>query len=146
MKVNDDGLVHVELDNDPELLKDIALKPEWIESLSLAPRLYNKLSKLQTKLVSLLLEAVHEGDLSVVKDLTEKYKIHVDMRDTKRAGSTALQMACRSGHVDIAEWLIEQGADPEKEDNKGRRAIHQAAKGYWSRPCDLAFQFNSNYS
>ena len=48
----------------------------------------------------------------------------------KPDGLTALHQACKLGHKDIVEWLIsEAGADLEKPDLKGCRAIHYAVDG-----------------
>ena len=134
--IQDDGQLMVELSN-CEKMKTLEttkqgippLRPEWIEALPNSDAHYDKLSKIQLKLIALLVEASAEGDL-FFKDIIHNYKLDVNAGHNSKDGVTALQAACYHGHPEIAEWLLKNGADVEKQDSKGRRAIYYAVKGY----------------
>jgi uncharacterized protein len=65
-------------------------------------------------------EKVSEGDaLKVVTHLLE-VGAHIDERDAR--GRTALMIAAEGGRADIANLLLERGADPSLKDNAGKRA------------------------
>ena len=48
-------------------------------------------------------------------------------------GQTPLHLAAAEGQVDIAKWLIEEGADIEAEDIKGFRPLHHSCNQIESR-------------
>ena len=75
------------------------------------------------------MNAASENELHVVTELMSKYSAGVDDGNTSKDGMTTLQAACRNGHVPVIELLLCRGADMEKEDEKGRRAIYPAVKG-----------------
>lgn len=43
-------------------------------------------------------------------------------------GSTALMVACESGHVEGVAWLLQQGARMDARDRQGRTAIVRAIR------------------
>ncbi len=44
---------------------------------------------------------------------THKFYLH---RFTLQDGTTALQMACLNGHVEVVQWLLDSRADPDMAD------------------------------
>ena len=129
VKVDDNGSVHVELANNSGSME---MDPKWLEIVPSATGLYNKFQKLKSKLGDLMVEASYEGDLYLVSEMINIHKVSVDSVLQAKGGMTALHMACRSGHIDIINLLLERGADLEKPDDRGRRAIHFAVKGFAS--------------
>ncbi|XP_065348899.1 fibronectin type 3 and ankyrin repeat domains protein 1-like [Cloeon dipterum] len=67
--------------------------------------------------------AVLGSDLKMVKMLLQ----HCDI-DAKSIGNgrTALMMACAAGKADVAEYLLENGANIEKQDRIGMTALHHS--------------------
>lgn len=72
-------------------------------------------------------EAVESGDLATVKDLIEKDAALLESRDGD--GSTPLHIACIKGHLELARYLLEKGADPLAGDNENSTPLHIAAIG-----------------
>lgn len=106
-----------------------AMSPEWLEPLPMASKLHNGLSKLSSKLSDLFVEAAGEGDLYLVNNMVKNYQVSLDATHQSTAGLTALHLACRRGHIPVIKWLLDQKANIEKADQKGRRAIYYAVKG-----------------
>ncbi len=57
----------------------------------------------------LTLGAVRAGNLSRLKELVEKHEANLNSRN--RLGESLLMMSIKSGKTDIANWLIDQGAN-----------------------------------
>ncbi|XP_026500984.2 ankyrin repeat domain-containing protein 6 isoform X1 [Vanessa tameamea] len=76
-----------------------------------------------------LLEAAARGDAGRVASLIRS---GADVDATDENGCSALQRAAADGHVDVVRVLLENGGDPNKQDNvHGNTAAHEAAwKGY----------------
>lgn len=55
-----------------------------------------------------LMEAAQEGHLELVKYLLEN---HANVRAQTQTGDTALTYACENGHTDVADLLLQFGAD-----------------------------------
>jgi hypothetical protein len=72
-----------------------------------------------------LFDAVKKGDTAKVKKLLEK-GADVNARDID--GSTALHIAARFGHVEVAELLISHGADVNAKSNYGLTPLYDAAR------------------
>ena len=53
--------------------------------------------------------SVAKGDLDMVKKLIEKDRIHINVLFTH--GNTPLHIACENEHADIADYLLQKGAD-----------------------------------
>lgn len=113
-------------------------KPEWIQDYSLLSR---ELNKLEMKLASLLVEAAKSGDLHVVKHLINQHKVPID--SDYEDGITALHMASFKGRKEVVKYLVSEGADPNKADDKGRQALYFAVKG--NRPCINITFLNTQY-
>jgi len=61
------------------------------------------------KLENLFVDATEEDDLYILKELFENYKISVDVDHKSSPGV----------NIKVVEWLLEQKADIEKEDEEG---------------------------
>lgn len=70
--------------------------------------------------------AAMKNDVSMLRKLVERKKIHPDTPDPA-SGETALFAAIRGGHVEMAEYLLEKGADASYKDNMGSTPLHMAA-------------------
>jgi len=106
-----------------------AMQPDWLEAIPGSAKLQEKFSRIKSNMVNLFIEAAGEGDFHLVRELINNYKVPVDSA-RKSDGVTALHLACRSGHLKLVQWLLEEKkADIEKVDNKGRRAIYFTIKG-----------------
>ena len=85
---------------------------------------------------TLLHWASKNGWYDVVKELVEKYRCdpnyHVGVMQILRHGAqqgTAIQFACKGGHLDIVKYLVQHGGDPKR--GRGYTPLHQACdKGY----------------
>ncbi len=73
-------------------------------------------------------EAAYGGDLAEVRRLVAS-GTPVDARAESESwlGSTALQRASARGHLDIAQWLLKAGADPNVANRRGYAPLHVAA-------------------
>lgn len=108
------------------------IKFKWLEAIPDESKLLRKLKKivkLREKECSLMVDAASENHLQIVTELIDKHSVATDAADKSKDGMTALQAACRNGHVDMIELLVNRGANLEQEDDKGRRAIHYAVEG-----------------
>ena len=61
------------------------------------------------------------GSLATVKTLVEQY--HFDVNQTDKAGISLLMLATGRGDLDIAKYLVENGANVNAVDNGGRNAL-----------------------
>ncbi|OAA55744.1 Ankyrin repeat-containing domain protein [Cordyceps fumosorosea ARSEF 2679] len=71
------------------------------------------------------------GDLATVQEFAEIDGFEVDKTTDGRYPRTALSIACEHGHSHVAKYLLERGADPER-DNKNWKILmtplHWAAR------------------
>ncbi|KAI0557673.1 ankyrin repeat protein [Gracilaria domingensis] len=74
-----------------------------------------------------LIAAADSGDISWVKRSINAGAA-IDCEDESRSGSTALAIASSHGHLQVVQYLLKNGADPEKRNNLGNTALIQAAK------------------
>ena len=58
--------------------------------------------------------AAQNGHLAVLKVLLAEMGPAVALNRAKRDGVTALYMACKNGHLLVARWLVQHGADVKK--------------------------------
>ena len=117
------------MDDTEKSNKQIILNKDWVVIIP-GNALVNKgMAKLKSKIISLLVEAAESGDLHIVKSLVLKHQVEIDAKNA--SGRTAFQAACLNGHQEIIKWLLStrEEIDLEQEDDKGRRALHLAAKG-----------------
>ncbi|PAA55583.1 hypothetical protein BOX15_Mlig032910g2 [Macrostomum lignano] len=68
--------------------------------------------------------------------------IKIDVTDDK--GQTALHVACRRSHVQIARLLLEFGADVLKQEKDGVSALHQPARNGSLELCELLLSSGAN--
>jgi len=91
------------------------------------PKLEIELIELLTKLSSLFINAADKGDLRLLKFLHTHNRMDVNKCLNPGDGMAAVHFACKKGHKDVLQWLIDEAhADMEKQDNNGFRAIHHA--------------------
>lgn len=79
-----------------------------------------------------LLPAVTRGDRAMVGLLLEAGANWTQGADAW--GSTALHEAAYTGDLDLVQTFLEQGADPNSEDEDGRSALHYVAMQYFGDP------------
>ena len=72
--------------------------------------------------------AAEVGDLDVVQELTEKYKIFVDIA-VGTYKSTPLHLSALKGHLEVVKYLISKGADWRAVDSKKSNSLHYASLG-----------------
>lgn len=65
---------------------------------------------------------------SMVKELVEDENVPVDIQ-TQSNQNTALHLAASRGNLNVVEFLIEKGANPNLLDHQGGTALHYAAAG-----------------
>ena len=109
-------------------MKDVPLRPEWLEAVPISIKLHDMFSRMKSDMVDLFVEAAEEGDFYLIRELVTFHNVPVDA-GRKVDGSTALHLACHNGNLSLIQWLLEKKADLEKEDSRGRRALYFAVKG-----------------
>lgn len=72
-------------------------------------------------------QAVLEGDTTKVKFIL-KYGQGIRVNQPNKYGLTALQQACVDGNLELANFLLERGADLSLVDSDGRSALHLASE------------------
>ncbi|KAI5783775.1 ankyrin repeat-containing domain protein, partial [Pyronema domesticum] len=73
-----------------------------------------------------LMPAVSLGDLDIVRLLVDKGPHAIDSKD--KSGRTALSRVCEEGYLEMAQVLLEHGADIESRDMDDRTALLYATK------------------
>ncbi|XP_056020573.1 E3 ubiquitin-protein ligase MIB2-like [Ostrea edulis] len=73
-----------------------------------------------------IFKAAGQGDLQTVKEIIRKYP---DAVDRIHDGTTALQISCYEGHVDVVEFLLKSKANPNVKDSDGDCPLHYSAHG-----------------
>lgn len=68
-----------------------------------------------------LMEAAQEGHLELVRYLLES--AHANVHVKTQTGDTALTYAAENGHTDVADLLLQYGADLEHESEGGRTPL-----------------------
>ena len=116
-------------------------------------------------LVPPMVKAAYEGDLLVVQKYIAELEtaespgeipsieefilkeggVQVGIDDRDYSGKTALFMAARWGHIDIAKELVVHGADLNAEDNHGNYPIYTAAAGGHIEVVDFLIAQGANY-
>lgn len=84
------------------------------------------------------------GELEMVKILFELSRPNVNVRD--KYGLTALHFACRKGHKDVAELLLDHGADPNIQENYGFSSLHEAAENGHSAIVSMLLEYKADPS
>ena len=110
-----------------------------------------------------LFEAIDESDLQLLKyrlgmgDLTtecnplcqcDKCKAQasslININSCNSRGHTLLHVACQRGELEIARWLLGNGADCQQETLLGRTALHYAAQYCHNPVCHLLLPSSSH--
>lgn len=72
--------------------------------------------------------AARSGDGETIRLFVEKDELKILLKDRTLSGTTAVHDAARRGHVDVMKSLIDEGADLNAKDGRGRSALHYAAE------------------
>ncbi|CAL4943682.1 unnamed protein product [Urochloa decumbens] len=81
--------------------------------------------------LGLLHDAARKGKMDTCKHLVENLKFDVDVRANDGSGKTPLACAVSHGKVIAVRYLVDRGADLNKQDVKGFAPLHYATKrGY----------------
>lgn len=81
----------------------------------------------QEEMSAIFHQAVLEGDTMKVKFIL-KYGQGIRVNQPNKYGLTALQQACISGNLSLANFLLERGADLKIVDSDGRSSLHLASE------------------
>ena len=73
----------------------------------------------------IFLDAVRKNCLDLIKILVNEFACDVNAKSTD--GTPALGLAASQGHLDVVQYLIENGANTKAIDNEGLTALHIAA-------------------
>lgn len=127
-------MVCIEFDNEKIqkwFKKDEHFPSRWIDPLpTIQPSVDKELVDFIESGRTLFFNAVARGDLRIVQLLHIRGGIDINIQDDNN-GMTALQIACKEGHLDIARWIIfDTKVDLEVADDGGYRALHHAIKRY----------------
>lgn len=76
-----------------------------------------------------LVKAAQAGCLTVIRQLVQVEREDIETRNS--GGLTLLQIAIIYGHIKVANWLIEEGANINSEDRHGWTPLHDAL--LWER-------------
>ena len=87
------------------------------------------------------LYAIRAGDHVTVKTLLCQ---DVSVRDKDRCGDTGLHEACRAGQTDIADLLIQLGADVNIKNDHGNTGLHVACSAGQTDIADLLIQLGAD--
>jgi len=90
------------------------------------PTVEEELAEMEWKAMLLFQKAVFQGNLDAAKAISSRFQVNLNGPNT--GGVTALMIACKQGHDELVQWLLECGTHLESEDNLGYRAIHHAVK------------------
>lgn len=90
---------------------------DFLESLIMISSRSSSTTKLYQSRLLMLLPMIQEGS-------------PVDVTTVETKGNTALHYACGMGRVDIVEWLVNHGADVNKQTDKGATPLDCVSGGY----------------
>lgn len=84
-----------------------------------------------------MLNACERGDLQAVQALQANI---AGYNDANSQGWTPLIVASYAGAYEVVDWLLQQGADPERTNNKGTTPLMYAKDAYLAGRCRKTFQ------
>ncbi|MGY4659546.1 hypothetical protein ACVWZ9_000340 [Pseudomonas chlororaphis] len=84
-----------------------------------------------------MLKACERGDLEAVVALQANI---AGYNDANPQGWTPLIVASYAGAYEVVDWLLQQGADPERPNNKGTTPLMYAKDAYLAGRCRKTFQ------
>lgn len=90
-------------------------------------------------------QAAYEGDLSQIQ-MHIAAGTDLNAIDEHDYGQTALHIALRKGHIDIAKTLITVGADVGVKTAKGMRPLHLAAEGGHAKVIELLISKGADFN
>eukprot|EP00002_Diphylleia_rotans_P011952 TRINITY_DN2348_c0_g2_i9.p1 TRINITY_DN2348_c0_g2~~TRINITY_DN2348_c0_g2_i9.p1 ORF type:complete len:433 (-),score=74.75 TRINITY_DN2348_c0_g2_i9:69-1367(-) len=73
--------------------------------------------------------AAFTGDVEQVRQILQKEHSGIHINTRNHLHETSLHGACRFGHLQICQILLEAGADPKLQTSKGTNALHEACRG-----------------
>jgi len=86
-----------------------------------------------------LVNAAHTGDLGTVVRLVSS-KVDPDIRVKEKGNNTALNLAARSGHVQVMKFLFERKADPNSRNDFAETPIMCAANRARGNICRMLLE------
>lgn len=84
-----------------------------------------------------LFDAVRDGDIDTIRAFFSSAQPPDVNHKHRWVGFSLLHAACQTGHLDVVEYLVEEGADVTIEDEQGDLPIHSAC-GRWNKDYGLA--------
>ena len=111
--------------------KDEQFPSRWIDPLpTIQPSVEKEMVDFIERGRTLFFNAATRGDLRIVQLLHIRGGIDINVQDDS-SGMTALQIACKEGHTDVAKWILyDTKVDLEVTDDTGSRALHHAVERY----------------
>ncbi|CAF0874013.1 unnamed protein product, partial [Didymodactylos carnosus] len=91
---------------------------------------------------SAILELAKKGNLERLKKVLTSE--NVNCRDTQGRNSTPLHLAAGYNNIEICEYLLENGADPNSQDKGGLISLHNAASYGHADISALLIKYNAN--
>jgi len=90
-----------------------------------------------------LYDAASHGNIKTVKELVEKgYDVNFACKNCK--GWTPVMIAAANGHVDVVEYLLQNGANPNVQNDLGRTAIAFAVSYKFKDIVDVLLNYGAN--
>jgi ankyrin repeat protein len=95
-------------EQDERRMNDTIDEDDWTRVLEVATSNHNMLVPKEDS-NRIFLQCATQGDLDLMIDLVCRLGVNVDTQDYDE--TTALMYACSKGHLNVCQFLVEQGAD-----------------------------------
>lgn len=109
--------------------------PEKDELEGLSPRAANQV---------MLVNAAYNGEKETVMNLVIEKKVDPDIRIKEKGNNTPLNLAARSGHIEIMKFLFEKKADPNSRNDFAETPIMCAANRARGNVCRLLLEWRAD--